>query len=196
VEHADHVRLIGDGVRGAGPRWLDLGAGRGAFTLAVADVLGANGQIVAVDRDRSALADLATAMRRVFPDLALSTLAADFTAPLDLEPGSFDGIVAANSLHFDPQPAPILRSAARLLRPAGRLVVVEYDADTGTPYVPYPISFRALPALLRDGGFGEPRLIGRVPSRYLGAIYSAVSESTAGRQHLSTVLPHPSPAHS
>ncbi len=180
MDHADHVRLIRDGVAGAGHRWLDLGAGRGAFTLALADVLGAAGQIVAVDRDRSALADLALAMRHEFQSVSLRTLAADFAAPLDLEPGSFDGIVAANSLHFVWQPAPTLRSVARLLRPGGRLVVVEYDADTGTPYVPYPISFRALPSVLRDAGFGEPRLIGRVPSRYLGAIYSAVTEVSPG----------------
>ena len=40
MEHDDHVGLIRDGVEGAGLRWLELGAGRGAFTLALADLLG------------------------------------------------------------------------------------------------------------------------------------------------------------
>ena len=52
MNHADHVALIRDGVTGAGRRWLELGAGDGAFTLALADVLGPDGSIVAVDRDR------------------------------------------------------------------------------------------------------------------------------------------------
>ena len=52
-------RLIRDGVAKApGPRWLELGAGDGTFTLALAEVLGASASIVAMDRDRDALGRL------------------------------------------------------------------------------------------------------------------------------------------
>ena len=51
MDHADHVRLIRGGVEGGGSAWADLGSGEGAFTLALADVLGAAGSIVTVDRD-------------------------------------------------------------------------------------------------------------------------------------------------
>ena len=61
MDHADHVRLIRDGVAGAGPRWLELGAGEGAFTLALADILGQRGAIVATDLDGAALARLTIA---------------------------------------------------------------------------------------------------------------------------------------
>lgn len=176
MEHADHVRLIQEGVRAAGSRWLELGAGRGAFTLALADLLGAGGDIVAVDRDPAALADLARTMASSFPAASLRTVAGDFTGPLPLATGSFDGLLAANSLHFHRDTASVVRAWRSYLRPGGRFVIVEYDADEGTPYVPYPISFRRLPAVLRAADFGEPRLIGRVPSRYLGAIYAAVTE--------------------
>ena len=47
------------GVEGAGPRWLELGAGEGAFTLALADLLGPGANITAVDRDAGALRNLA-----------------------------------------------------------------------------------------------------------------------------------------
>ena len=57
--------------------------------------------------------------------------------------------------------------------PGGRLVVVEYDADRGNPWVPHPISFARLDGLVRAAGFGERELIHRVPSRFLGSIYGA-----------------------
>jgi SAM-dependent methyltransferase len=177
VDHADHVDLIRAGVQVGATRWLEIGAGRGAFTLALADLLGDDGDITAVDRDRAALRDLETSMADRFPGTRLLTLTADFAAPLP-----FDGILAANALHFDPDPAGVLGGLRALLHGDGRLVVVEYDADLGNPYVPYPLSFGSLAAILARAGFGAPGLIGRVPSRFLGSIYSAVAEvSERGR---------------
>jgi hypothetical protein len=49
MDHADHVALIRGGLDGAGARWLELGAGSGAFTLALVDVLGDDAQVAAVD---------------------------------------------------------------------------------------------------------------------------------------------------
>lgn len=46
MDHRDHVRLIEGGVDSrptAGRLWLELGAGEGTFTLALADVLGPGG---------------------------------------------------------------------------------------------------------------------------------------------------------
>jgi SAM-dependent methyltransferase len=179
VEHADHVRLIRDGVRGAGSSWLELGAGRGAFTLALADLLADGGDITAVDRDAHALTDLSRSMAEQFPEVVLHPIVADFGRAVPSVTGPFDGLLAANSLHFQRDPATVLRQWLPLLRPNGRLVIVEYDADDGTPYVPHPISFRRLPDVLERAGFAEPRLIGRVPSRYLGAIYAAASQTSA-----------------
>ena len=141
MDHRDHVRLIREGVEGAGPSWADLGSGEGAFTLALADVLGQGGSIISVDRDAGALAVLARTMRGRFPDVALTTLQADFSQSLDLPP--LDGIVMANSLHFSRDKLPVLRLVRAHLRPGGRLILVEYDADRGNPWVPHPLSFRA-----------------------------------------------------
>ena len=52
-------------------------------------------------------------------------------------------------------------------------MLVEYDADHGNHWVPYPISFAAWQRLAPAAGFAPPRLLGRVPSRFLGAIYAA-----------------------
>jgi ubiquinone/menaquinone biosynthesis C-methylase UbiE len=173
VDHADHVGLIRAGVEGGGSRWLELGAGEGAFTLALADLLGDRAVILAIDRDAPALGRLEQAIGRRFPGVHLETRTADFRA--ELPAGPFDAVLAANSLHFVADPVPVLRAARSVLGPNGRLVVVEYDADQGNPWVPHPFSARRFPGLAEAAGFGEVREIGRVPSRFLGAIYAALA---------------------
>lgn len=179
MQHADHVALIRAGVEGAGQRWLELGAGDGEFTLALADVLGGAGDIVAVDLDRWALTELSARVDDRFPDTTLETVIGDFSAGLPA--GPFDGVLAANSLHFVERVAPVLASIHGALRPGGRLVVVEYDADRGNPWVPHPISFRRLGGLVRGAGFDEPERLHSVPSRFLGSIYGAVAHRPAVR---------------
>jgi ubiquinone/menaquinone biosynthesis C-methylase UbiE len=174
VNHADHLALIRGGVEGAGPRWLELGAGEGAFTLALADVLGPAGRIVAVDRDRRALETMRRRLGERFPDAGVEAVVADFTS--GLPPGPFDGVLAANSLHFVAAWDAPLAAIRAALAPGGRFVLVEYDADHGNPWVPHPVSFARWRAVAAAAGFREPRLLHRVPSRFLGAIYGAATE--------------------
>ena len=173
MDHRDHVRLIREGVLGGGKAWADLGSGEGAFTLALADVLGPTGTIVTVDRDRRALEVQGRALRDAFPDVVIPPIVADFTGPLELPP--LDGIVMANSLHFERDKVAVLRLVRGYLRPTGRLVLVEYDTDRGNQWVPFPLSFRTWVAVATDAGFRETRRLASVPSRFLGSIYSAVS---------------------
>ena len=176
VDHRDHVALLRGGVASAadGNRlWADLGSGTGAFTLALADLLGAGGSIVSVDRDQGALVDQAEALRAHFPGVAVEQRVADFTTDLGLPP--LDGIVMANALHFQRDREGTVRRVLEMLRPGGRFVLVEYDADRGNPWVPHPLSFGTWRAMALRCGFEEPTLLGRVPSRFLGAIYSALA---------------------
>jgi SAM-dependent methyltransferase len=173
LDHHDHVELIRAGVAGAGPTWADLGSGDGAFTLALAELLGPAGTIHSVDRDAPALGRQARAMRDAFPATALAQHVADFTRPLDLPP--LDGVVMANSLHFQRAAVPVIRLVRDLLREGGRLVLVEYDTDHGNHWVPFPLSFRTWTSVAAQAGFRETRRIGSVPSRFLGSIYAAVS---------------------
>jgi ubiquinone/menaquinone biosynthesis C-methylase UbiE len=174
VDHADHVRLLKDGVTRGGT-WADLGAGTGAFTLALAELVGPGGEVIAVDRDRGALRDLERAVRP--GGATVRTLAGDFTKPMDLP--ALDGIVMANSLHFVEDKIPVLVLVRRALKPSGRLLVVEYDADRGNHWVPHPLSFETWRELSDSNGFTRTRKLGSVPSRFLERIYSAVSEPDA-----------------
>jgi ubiquinone/menaquinone biosynthesis C-methylase UbiE len=174
MDHADHVALIRDGVTDRPGTWADLGSGTGAFTLALADVLGSRGSIVSVDRDATSLARQREAMAARFPGAAVTYLRTDFERPLDLPP--LDGLLMANSLHFVRRKEPLLRDLLGHLRPGGRFVLVEYDADHGNPWVPHPMSFESWLRLAPTLGLVATRLGGRVPSRFLGAIYSAFSE--------------------
>jgi hypothetical protein len=61
------------------------------------------------------------------------------------------------------------------LQPAGRLIVVEYDAHTGNSWVPYPMSYTAFQELAQATGFTEPVLLGERPSRWLASIYAALT---------------------
>jgi SAM-dependent methyltransferase len=174
VDHADHVGLIGAAIEPGGT-WADIGAGQGAFTLALAELLGPDGRIVAVDQDARVLRANAAAVRARFPAVDHATLTADLTGSLDLP--ELDGLVAANSLHYVPRDrqVAIIRALAAHLRPGGRFVVVEYDADRGNPWVPNPFSAGSWGALAAAAGLVDTRTIGRVPSRFLGAIYAAVA---------------------
>ena len=174
MDHADHVGLLRAAVEPGGT-WADIGAGTGAFTLALAELLGPAGRIVAVDRDRGALANNADTVSVRFPGVTLRTLVADFAGTLELP--VLDGLVAANSLHFVPRDrqVAVIRALAAHLRPGGAFVVVEYDTDHGNPWVPHPFRFESWEGLAATAGLAGTQRIGRVPSRFLGAIYSAVA---------------------
>ncbi len=177
MDHADHVGLIRAGVEERPGTWADLGSGTGAFTLALAEVLAGRGSIVSVDRDARALKEQRVRMALSFPSTEVRYLEADFTRALELP--ALDGILMANSLHFVRDKEPVLRPLLGHLWPGGRFVLVEYDADHGNPWVPHPISFATWQRMAPSAGLAETRLIGRVPSRFLGAIYSAGSERSA-----------------
>jgi ubiquinone/menaquinone biosynthesis C-methylase UbiE len=171
MEHEDHVSLLRPGV--VPGDWADLGSGWGAFTLALADLLGPGARIHSVDRDAGALRRQREAMERRFPDARVDYLQADFTKPLGLP--QLDGVVMANSLHFVRDKGPVLARVGGLLKPSGRLILVEYDGDHGNQWVPYPLSYRTWERLAPNHGFGETTLLHRVPSRFFGAIYSSLT---------------------
>jgi ubiquinone/menaquinone biosynthesis C-methylase UbiE len=172
MEHADHVALLRPAGLQPGGTWADLGAGAGAFTLALRELVGADADIHAVDRDRSRLGELERAWKARFGSIVrLHLTAGDFTGALDL-PG-LDGIVMANSLHFHRDKVKVLRHVRGFLKPGGRLLVVEYDTERGNMWVPYPFTFGRFAEMAEEAGFGAARLLAKHPSSFLKGFYSA-----------------------
>lgn len=173
MNHQDHVALLRRGVPQTGGVWADLGAGGGAFTLALADLIGETGTIYAVDRDQGALRRLARAMQEQFPTVTLHCMTADFERPLQLPP--LDGIVMANSLHFVRHKENTLARVRSYLKPTGRLLLVEYNSDKGNLWVPYPFTYATWQRMSRDNGFAHTELLATYPGRFLDGMYSAAS---------------------
>lgn len=173
MDHKDHVSLLQPANLPQGGIWADFGAGSGAFTLALSELLGLGAEIYAIDKDRGALGKLEQSHRARFgTSQNIHSVRADFTGTLSLPP--LDGILMANSLHFFRDKEKVLRHIRKFLKWNGALLLVEYNVDSGNPWVPHPLSFETFFTLAPRLGFSEPRLLGKVPSRFLKEFYSAI----------------------
>ena len=177
MNHSDHVALLRGGIDQPGGVWADFGSGTGAFTLALADLIGPQGVIYSIEQDRSALAQQERALREGFPDSIVHYRAADFTRPIRDSMPALDGIVMANALHFHRSQEPVVQLLQGYLRPQGRFILVEYNIEQGNSAVPYPVSYRMWAELARRCSFTHTQLLMTRPSRFLKEIYSAVSWS-------------------
>jgi ubiquinone/menaquinone biosynthesis C-methylase UbiE len=172
MNHSDHVNLLKPADIKPGGLWADLGAGSGAFTVAIRELTGANTSIYAVDKDHDSLKELNQSYRAHFENPNnLILIAGDFSQSLDLP--ALDGIVMANSLHFFKDTEKILSHVSSYLKPNGLLLVVEYNVDAGNPWVPYPFSFETFCKIVPPAIFSKPRLLAKIPSSFLHEFYSA-----------------------
>ena len=173
MDHNDHVDLLQPAGLTPGISFADLGAGSGAFTLVLRELLGLDASIYAVDRDENRLRSLGQAYRSRFGSAEnLYPIPGDFSRQLDLP--ALDGILMANSLHFFRNKEKILRHVASFLKPGGMLLLVEYNVDRGNLWVPFPLSFESFCALAPEAGFSEPKLLVKKPSSFLREFYSAL----------------------
>ncbi len=174
MDHNDHLDLIHKGVDSPAGTWADFGSGRGAFTLALADLMEEGGTIYSIDHNGGKLEDQKRRMKDRFPRRDVRYRMADYRKPLTLPP--LDGILIANALHFQEDKGPVLDLFHSYLKPAGRLILVEYNADRGNRWVPHPLSYESWEKLVRQHGFKETILLAVKPSHFLGQIYAAASQ--------------------
>jgi ubiquinone/menaquinone biosynthesis C-methylase UbiE len=173
MQHIDHTNLLRPASLPPGGAWADFGAGSGAFTLALRELLGPRAQIFAVDKDHASLRELREAYAARFGDSAnLHVLSGDFSRPLDLP--QLDGALMANSLHYFKDREKVLRHVRAFVKPGGALLLVEYNVDSGNMWVPHPLSFETWRTLAPRAGFSEPRLLATHPSHFLREFYSAL----------------------
>lgn len=172
MRSATILELIRRAVRPGERAWADLGAGDGAFTRGLRELLGPAADVYAVDVDASGLRRQQRSPGSQ-DEGRTHLIEADFTRPLDLPP--LDGVLLANALHFVQDQRAALQRFRGYLKPSGKLLVVEYDTTHASMWVPHPVPFRTLARLVASAGFRPPELLATVPSRFRGQIYSAVA---------------------
>ena len=163
--------LARSGVAALGPTtWADLGCGTGTFTLALAELLAAGSAIHAIDRDGSALRRIPSAHNGV----RITTHRSDFTSrtwPV----GNLDGLLMANSLHYVDDQATFIRACEPRMTSPRRFLIVEYDTEEASRWVPYPVGQSRLTELFTAAGYSSIRVLRSCPSVFRrAALYAAL----------------------
>lgn len=180
MRRRDAVELLaGSGVDALGPTtWADLGCGDGTFTLALAELLPSGSSIHALDRDASALRKTPSQHKGV----RITTHRGDFT---DQWPFAVvDGILMANSLHYVTDQSAFLRTCIERMTPEGRFLIVEYDTNEASRWVPHPVNRAALTTLVANLTERSIRFLGSRPSIYRRAPFYAamIGHTKPGRE--------------
>jgi ubiquinone/menaquinone biosynthesis C-methylase UbiE len=167
------VNLIRAGIAEPGGIWADLGAGTGNFSWALAKLLGKEATIHTLDRDSRAITAQQQRIKTDPPGATILPRQADVLRPINLP--VLDGVLMANLLHFMRDQPIFLQQVRKLLKPTGRLLVVEYEQRFPIPWVPFPVPFARLSALAETTGFTLPLQIGNRRSPSSGQeMYAAV----------------------
>jgi hypothetical protein len=133
--------------------------------------LPAGSVIHAVDTDQNALRHLPHPERVQIIPHAFNFVEKSW--PFD----GLDGVLMANSLHYVADQHAIIQQIQSYLQPAHLLIIIEYDRENANPWVPYPITYQQLAALLESLGYGSVSKLGQHPSRYgNGMIYAALAQ--------------------
>ena len=141
---------------------LDIGTGTGRIAEFFADRAE---RIVALDKNLEMLR-VARAKLQHLPAAQIELVQGDF-AELPFADASFDTVILHQVLHFAPDPAPALAEAARVLRPGGRIAIVDFashdheELRTRHQHVRLGFADRQMAELLGAAGFaaGTPRAL-------------------------------------
>lgn len=123
------------GLRG-GQVVVHLGCGAGFYIIPAAKIVGREGQVIGVDILADMLSEVASKAKRE----SLSKIVKTVRANVENERGSTlpdglaDWVLVANVLHQS-DPVKILAEAARIVKPNGSIVVIDWDT-AATPFGP------------------------------------------------------------
>jgi ubiquinone/menaquinone biosynthesis C-methylase UbiE len=155
--------------------WADIGCGEGIFTAVLYEQIGPEGKIYAVDKNRKALSKLEYNFREIYPKASIYLLHADFKEPLSIPP--LDGLLMANALHFvkDDQKARVLEGLSKKLKPAGKIILIEYNTSRSNFAVPFPLNEDRFLELAAYVNLQNPQIVARLPSSFLREMYAGTA---------------------
>jgi SAM-dependent methyltransferase len=117
----DHLRL------GAGERLIDVGCGLGEAAVALASGLGPNGEVVGIDTSSAMLEVARSQSNNAVCPVRFSVGNA---LTLDEPSGSFDAARSERTLQWLTDPQTAVNELARVLRPGGRISLIDTDWST------------------------------------------------------------------
>jgi arsenite methyltransferase len=190
----------------AGEHVLDIGCGPGLLACEMAADVGPNGRVVGVDPSESMLAIAQRRASRATREQVSFTIGEACALPA--EDASYDAAAATQVYEYLDDVPGALTEARRVLRPEGRLVVLDTDWDSIVwhssepermrrvlaawaehlvdPYLP-----RRLPRLLRDAGFTLARQVaipmlnaGYHANTFSAGLIGVINTFVPGRQGL------------
>ncbi len=126
----------------SGSAVADIGAGRGYFTMRLAQRVGPQGRVFAVDTDASTLGRLRERAER--EGLKQVTVVESAHDDPRLDPGVVDAILVVNAFHEMREFDAMLQGMLRALKPGGLIGVIDSRADPGKPRSEY-FSKHAIP---------------------------------------------------
>jgi hypothetical protein len=144
-------------LRKSAQQWMDLGAGKGLFASVLSDLLPKDSLIIAVDKINH------TFQYPINEKIRLRQLTSDFIN--DPLPGNNDGLLMANALHFVQDKEAFVRKIKKSIREDAALILIEYDTDRASQWVPFPVSFKSLVKLCSHLD-GQAEQIGHASSVY------------------------------
>lgn len=156
-----------------GAKIADFGSGSGYFGLLLATAVGPDGLVTAVDVLQNKLDTLRTAAqaRQLF-NINYVRGDLEVLGSSQLKDASQDMVLLANILFQSQKKAEILKEAARVLKPGGELVLVDWDPKS--PFGP------------KDGGWKFSKEEGGTLAGQLG--FSLVREIPVASNHWGLVL--------
>ncbi len=143
-------------------RVADIGCGTGVYTIALAHGVGITGQVYSVDVHREALHTLAgTLDKRGIVNVEMIWADVEKSVPIDAY--SLDAVVISNVLFQFDKIDKALITIARLIKPGGQLLVVEWSDSHGGlgPHTSNVIQEEQAINLVQKHGF---RILKRLPA--------------------------------
>lgn len=110
----------------------DIGAGTGYYSMAAADLVGKNGQVFAIDIQKDLLESIQnTAKEKGFMNVKTVWGNAEKERGTRLRDESVDAVIVANTLFQIDDHSGLATETARICRPDGELLVVEWNGSHG-----------------------------------------------------------------
>jgi ubiquinone/menaquinone biosynthesis C-methylase UbiE len=154
-----------------GITFLDVACGRGAYSLAVAEVIGNNGKLYAVDLWEEGILTL----RHEAASKAIQNIEAfvgDAAQHIPVADGCVDVCLMATVLHdlvADKIEQQVLKEIVRVMKSKGTLAIVEFYKKQGPPGPPKPVrlSPEEVDQILSAHGFQQKRYTEIGPDNYM-----------------------------